>query len=249
MDAACCMPIFIIAICTLLFLIAQAGMEETLQYTMIQSARCSVKAYAVPQSSDVRVLAGSAAFKVQWESMLYAEWGGEQPGASITKLSFNNETVLPGSDVSIDNIVHACGMLKTVIPFPKAPVQSPVIKKNITFRPFVGESVQNVPFDNTRVYVFPKSGERYHSLSCSILQGGTMEAFLTSGFRKAKEPCKICNPQNLPDGSKVYMFTSDSRIYHRQACPTITKSYVCISRGEAISQGYTPCLLCGGGEN
>lgn len=249
MDAACCMPVFILAVCTLLFLITQAGMEETFHYTVIQSARCSAKAYAVPQDSQIRTLAGTAAFKVQWENMLYSEWGSEQPETSITELSFNNEAVLGGSAVSIDNIARAGGMLKTVIPVPNAAAQPPIITKGVTFRPFVGESIQNASQDAARVYVFPKSGERYHSLSCSILQGGTVEVFLTSGLRKAMEPCKICDPQKLPDGSNVYKFAAGSGIYHRQVCATITKSYICISRGEAMAQGYTPCLLCGGGEN
>ncbi len=246
-DAACCMPIFIIGICMLLFLIAQAGIEETTQYALTQSARSCARTYAVASDEEIKIPAAAATYKVQWESILLSEWGGEHPDAKITELSFENNTILPEGNISIDHVVYASGEVLTFLPFPEYFTLDPASQKKVVFRPFVGESVQNTAGDMTGVYIFPKRGERYHSASCYILRDGNIEVLLTSKLREEKNPCKSCSPEKLPNGAKVYMFSVKSDVYHKKSCPTITKRYICIPKGEAISQGYTPCRICGGG--
>ena len=118
--------------------------------------------------------------------------------------------------------------------------------KKVVFRPFVGESIQNITGDTMRVYVFPRSGERYHLSSCYILKNGNLEILLTAELKRKRQPCKLCSPNELSLGAKVYMYSSINSIYHRKSCSAITKNYVSISKGEAIYQGYTACNICGG---
>ena len=245
-DAACCLPVFLIAIGILLSLIAQCGIEETTQYALAQSARCSARAYIAGEESETCSLIGSTAFMAHWKGLLYREWANMQPETHVRHLHFGEEVFLSDQNISIDCIARAAVEVENKIP--RSTVKNPVSTKKIVFRPFVGESLQRTPYDMSRVYVFPKSGERYHTRSCYILQGGGVELLLTEKVRAEKEPCRICNPQKLPNGASIYVVQFESGIYHRQSCPTITKDYVCMSRSEAIAQGYTPCHICGGGE-
>lgn len=110
----------------------------------------------------------------------------------------------------------------------------------LLYRPFVGKT-KNV---DDMVYIFPKSGKRFHVDGCSTLKEGEITSILTNQIRKKYQPCKICDPDKLPNGSSVYVYSDSSHVYHRQSCSTITKNYECVGRDEAISRGYTPCQIC-----
>ena len=248
-DAACCLPVFLIAIGILLSLIAQCGIEETAQHALVQSARCSARTFLMSDKAENASLLASGAFVAHWEGFLYEEWGDEQQEKHIRDLVFEEQIFLPDGSIWIDHIARAAVEMENQITIPNSTVNNPVSFKKVVFRPFVGESKHSVPYDMVRVYVFPKSGERYHLPSCRILHGGGIEVLLTEKIRREKQPCRICNPQELVNGSKVYTVQNESGIYHRQSCPTITKDYVCMSRSEAIAQGYTPCKICGGAEH
>ncbi|NCB41528.1 MAG: hypothetical protein EOM59_02800 [Clostridia bacterium] len=247
-DAAFCLPIFLIAFATLLFLIAQCGIEETIQYALIQSARSTSRVLCLCEEKDYVSTVGAGAFHVNWGSFFYSEWKEPQPEAFIVKLTFGEDVALLGSMITIDNVSRAYATVESKIPILQTFADHPFSLKKIVYRPFVGESEQSTSYDATRVYVFPKRGERYHIRSCYILQGGGIEVLLTEQFRRVNKPCPICNPQELPNGSNVYIVKQESNIYHRKSCPTITKSYVCMSKSEAISKGYTPCQICQEGE-
>jgi len=111
----------------------------------------------------------------------------------------------------------------------------------LVYRPFIGESRTE---DNEMVYIFPKSGLRFHVDGCSTLKEGQVSLVLTDNLRGKYSACKLCEPDKLPNGSPVYMYSEYSDTYHRQSCSTITKSYECVSKSEAIKKGYSPCQIC-----
>jgi len=111
----------------------------------------------------------------------------------------------------------------------------------LCYRPFCGEGAE---LDSDRVYIFPKRGERFHVDGCSTMKDGEIGTVLTNDIKRKYSPCKICDPDELPIGSSIAIYGSSSKIYHRRSCATVSKSYECISRTEAISRGYTPCKLC-----
>jgi len=111
----------------------------------------------------------------------------------------------------------------------------------LLFRPFTGEK-KGVCYD--KVYIFPKYGKRYHIDGCSTLQGGEKVDILTDKVRKKYSPCKICEPDKLPNGASVCIYSDSSSVYHRQSCATITKSFEQITKDEAIAKGYTACQIC-----
>jgi len=94
------------------------------------------------------------------------------------------------------------------------------------------------------VYVFPKSGERYHVAGCRTLNPGEIDTVLTDEIRRGYKPCSICKPDKLPNGSPVCVYSDASKVYHKSSCATITKTYEKITCDEAVERGYTPCKLC-----
>ncbi len=246
-DAACCLPVFVIAAVTLLCLILQCGMEETVSYVLVQSARCSAKSAALFEAEDREGFRLRAAFLAAWEGFLLAEWGFDGPRTSLWKLSAGEEASLEGGSIRVDQLVRVrVAVENTRLPAP-ALASDPISFKNATFRPFVGESVQTEGADNTRVYVFPRRGERYHIRSCSILQNGQVQGILTDKIRRTYGACRLCHPDTLPNGAPVWLFSQQSHVYHRHTCASVVKNFVCMPRSAAVSAGYAPCQLCGGG--
>ena len=247
MDAACCIPVFVLAAAALMCLILQCGLEETASYALVQSARCSARAGALAGQDDEHGVALRTAFMAAWEGTLFSEWGAAQPEASVRRLTAGGEAAIAGGSIRVDHLVRVRVSVKNAL-LPKPGLSGdPESCKSVTFRPFLGESVQTDAYDRTHVYVFPKRGERYHIRSCSILQNGQVQVVLNGRIRRTCSACSLCNPDQLPDGAPVCLFSALSRVYHRQSCASVTKNFVCIPRSDAIAAGYAPCQLCGGG--
>jgi hypothetical protein len=100
--------------------------------------------------------------------------------------------------------------------------------------------------DSNIVYVYPRSGEKYHSLNCSYIQSYPIETVLTSQIRAKYDKCKICNPLNKIDGDIVYIFTY-GKDYHSGSCQLVNKYIISIDKNQAEKEGYLKCDKCNGG--
>ncbi len=116
----------------------------------------------------------------------------------------------------------------------------------LVYRPFTGAQGSGGD-DKSRVFVFPKRGQRYHIRSCVILQEGAIQTVLSRELRKRYSACSICRPERLANGAPVYMFSSSSTMFHRKSCACISKAFISMSRSQAEEEGYTPCMICFGG--
>ena len=121
------------------------------------------------------------------------------------------------------------------------------------FRPFIGKDNTSAAFENPEedeayeeVWVFPKSGERYHTEDCRIVKSYPQQRVLTQGVKLKYGPCKLCNAKSLPNGSVVYCFKSEGSKYHRASCSAVEKYVISMDRSDAEAKGYTPCKICGG---
>ena len=246
-DAACCIPILVIAAVTLMYLILQCGIEETVTHALVQSARSSTRVAAVLAPEEPEGMGFQGSFAALWEGMLLAEWGAAHPDTALLDLKVGDHAVLAGGSISVDHIVRVRVSAENAIRIGAPIVKDPKSCKNAVFRPFVGESEQAGIYDSLHVYVFPKSGERYHIRSCPILQSGQIQAVLTEKIRKTYASCELCHPETLPNGALICLFSTESRVYHRHSCASVKKNFICIPRSEAIAAGYTPCQICGGG--
>lgn len=243
-DAACSLPIFIIAMAMLIMLIPQLGIEESAERGLCRSALAvidTVPAAGLDGSDTARTVVYMATFAA------YKREEGNISAVYSVPVRFGGTERLE-SGIYIDNIAHASAFIKTAMPAGDLFFRDIYSLRNIVFRPFAGESPAGFSADNVRVYVFPRRGERYHTAECSVLKNGAVQTVLSASLRKRLKACSLCDPGSLPDGAPVYMYSVSSGTYHRKKCSVVEKSYVSMPRSEAIERGFTPCMKCGGGE-
>ena len=247
-DAAVCLPVFLIAMGLLLILIMQAGTEDTLVRALVCAGETCVKAEAAGEAAELDELdyvleAGSfaAALKVS----LAKEWD-EGPPVHVIGFLTEQKAQIAGN-VSIDHLNWATVSCSRKALFSLPGTYGIRSVRSYIFRPWKGESKQLFDQDDERVYVFPKYGEKYHSEGCRIMKEGSVEAILTEQLKRRYSACKTCKPSSLTYGSLVFMFSDGSRVYHRKECPCITKYYVSMPKSEAEAEGYEPCFFCRGG--
>lgn len=241
-DAACCIPVFVIAMGIILSLITQAGHEARAVRGLTEASNAAVLSFAASDSSDA---AAAAAFYAAY--YLYYKDEGCENGGGLPFASFGNSERLAGG-LAVDNVARVSVRQTRTIPVPKAFIKGIVSEKHLYFRPFFGESGGAADYDPERVYVFPKSGERYHCKGCRVLYGGGIPELLSGNIRTRYRPCKLCKPEELGNGASVCLYSSESGAYHRKECPVISKSYISMPKSEALRRGYTPCMICGGKE-
>jgi len=249
-DAACTLPIFIIAVGMLLFLVAEAGIEDGVQYAMVKAAGNTITTMAVcdaagDREGGVSEAAAYAAYAASLSSALREEWTSDsRPNLMLHILNFGVEAELSGGG-HIDNVIVAHVGFDTKIPVVSAFIKSLEGRRSIAFRPWVGESEKAEDFDDTTVYVFPKSGERYHNMRCSCLREGDIQVLLSAELRKSCSSCELCKSGELPNGAPVFMFSGGTS-FHRKSCSSVTKSFEAMALSDAVRAGYSACGLCGG---
>jgi hypothetical protein len=96
------------------------------------------------------------------------------------------------------------------------------------------------------VWIFPNEGQKYHQKTCPYISVAASQTVLNAKLRRQYEPCKICKPNTLANGSIVYCFKNSGHVYHNGNCYMVDRYVVEIEKSEAIERHYTACLKCGG---
>ena len=96
------------------------------------------------------------------------------------------------------------------------------------------------------VWIFPYSGEKYHSKTCTYVKTTAVPKVLTKNLKKEFNSCDTCDSDNIQMGSIVFCFRGEDTAYHKGSCGTIVKHTVVIDKSEAIKKGYGTCSKCGG---
>ena len=128
-------------------------------------------------------------------------------------------------------------------------------KSKILYRNFSGkhteisamgsEGLENSE-DERPVWIFPHSGEKYHSEGCTYVKATVEKKLLNSSIKKKYSSCGICESGKLPAGSLVFCFKGENTAYHKGSCRSINRHTIVIDESEAIEKGYTACSKCGG---
>lgn len=125
----------------------------------------------------------------------------------------------------------------------------------IVARAFVGSDQYNEKIspkemeteeESEPVWIFPNQGKKYHQKNCPYIAVAATQEMLRPDIRKKYQPCKICKPSKLPNGSTVYCFRNSGYVYHRGNCYIVDRYVVEIEKAEAIKRHYSACLKCGG---
>lgn len=127
--------------------------------------------------------------------------------------------------------------------------------QGIKFRGFTGVVNGGIPMgkeglesyvDQTPVWIFPHSGEKYHRENCTYVKAAATPVILTLSIRKNYDSCSLCNSESMVSGELVFCFKGEDTAYHRSNCSSIVKDVSVIDKSEAIKKGYKPCTKCGG---
>ncbi len=96
------------------------------------------------------------------------------------------------------------------------------------------------------VFIFPKSGEKYHSEGCAVLHAKYISSVLSNAIRNDYTSCPLCHSRTAANGTLIYYFPDDGKDYHLPGCPCLERNYIEVDIDTALERGYTPCSKCGG---
>jgi len=142
-----------------------------------------------------------------------------------------------------------------MIPFPIDFYNQVHIRQELKARAWTGNIEAGIPMSRVefedsvkgeKVYVFPRSGEKYHKSSCPVISSDPVQTILTESVRKKYSPCRICNASELQNGSIVYCFSCSGYAYHDGRCPSVVRYVIAMQKRQAEEEGYQPCIKCGG---
>ena len=238
-EAAIFLPLFIIGMMTLGYLVKFNAVQENVFHSFADetgriAAHASVN-YPAFYKNDVL-------------DRIEDENGSQIKNTKIKNFRYriptvkSNEVIASSIDYEID-IGLPAGFISTI------PASDTVI-----CRAFVGQeqTVAPMPFsemennvESETVWIFPRSGTRYHGENCSYIANDPKEYLLSQNIKSRYSSCKTCQPSNLREGALVYCF-STGNVYHKGTCTTVTKYVTSIEKAEAESKGYLACSRCGG---
>jgi len=97
----------------------------------------------------------------------------------------------------------------------------------------------------SKVWVFPKDGEKYHSENCRYVKVNAETVSYDSDIENRYHMCRVCFDKRPGYGDTVIVF-SQGEAYHDGSCPAVKRQTVSLSIEDALSKGYSACNICGG---
>jgi hypothetical protein len=241
LEAAIFLPIFIISALTVGYLVKLIAVQENAFHALADETR---KVAAEASFTPYPLF-----FKGDAEKRIAEENEGELENLRIARFDYRyglgeyteQIRVTANSDIGVK--------------LPAAVIQTIPVSDTILCRAFVGANNSSAPMsaeeleedkESRTVWIFPRSGTKYHGETCSYIAVYPKELILSGSVRGKYTPCKLCNPGSMPTGSLVYCFQSSGKAFHRGDCTSVDRYVIPIELEEAEAQGYTPCLKCGG---
>lgn len=172
----------------------------------------------------------------------------------LTSLEIKNLRIMY-SDGRCDKLTSYRILAKTQLSLPMGFQRGFEMDFKIKYRGFAGKDTSGTPLGiagletsavQTPVQIFPNTGEKYHSISCTYVKASVTSDILTSSLKRKYSPCGLCDSEDMSSGSIVFCFKGDDTAYHRGTCPSINRKTITIDKTEAEARGYSPCSKCGG---
>jgi len=240
-EAAVFLPVFILAVISIMYYINVFAAAENAAYSAIEeTARLASKAGIVktapgfPSVLRNRIQSDNMSVEdVKIRGFRYLYRDGDLDSIITVKAGYDMELQLPmGFDHKIELTV------------------------GVKCRGFTGRRIIGTPmtFEEMEsegawepVWIFPMSGEKYHKEICTYVKVNAREMVLTENLKNKYGPCSVCDASGIPYGSYVYCFVENGEVYHRSDCRQINRYTIEMNKSDAIDKGYTPCSKCGGG--
>ncbi|MDR1572300.1 MAG: hypothetical protein LBS32_07230 [Clostridiales Family XIII bacterium] len=240
-EAAIFLPVFIIGVLTVAYLLKMIAVQENVFHALTDEARAvAAEAVAVPYP---------VFFGRDLMARISEENGDELENARMSAFAYRFSRGAYTEQVEI-RLDYDIG-----VKLPDAAVRSIPVSDILLFRAFVGADNAGPPLrqedleaekESFTVWIFPRSGAKYHGEDCSYIEVWPREMALSDSLRRKYEPCGLCKPKDLSNGSLVYCFTTSGEVFHRGGCTSVDRYVVPIQKDEAEARGYTACARCGG---
>lgn len=246
-ETAIFLPIFIIAVITAAWLIRMVSVSENVYHSLADETTV--------MAAEAKLPALSPLYKSDLKKRIKDENGKDINAVKISPVMYRIPWVDPAGGKAYTNLIGASAVYKMPVllpnPFEKG------LKGGATFlcRAFVGtdNSSDVFPFDKMEekddsptVWIFPRAGERYHGENCSVIKNNPREVLLSNSVRRGYQPCSLCKPNEMSNGSLVYVFPKTGGVFHRGSCYIVDRYVIPVSEEDAKSKGYTACKICGG---
>lgn len=209
-----------------------------------------------------------------FQIIVFSAYADQVKTASVqegNKVSYNAETVLKDSGINtsavsldghyygltvegipeVEKIVFSCDVKFAISVFGigKAPVKNQIFTRKWTGRYIGGDifSFEDMERDENadQVYVFPRSGGRFHGKSCRYISSYAQKTVLSTDIRDKYGACPLCTDGNERNGQNIYIFRYGNS-YHKANCSSVDKYVICMDRSDAAAKGYSACSVCGG---
>ena len=235
-EAAIFLPIFIISIITIGYLIKFAFIEENVGAIALDEGRNLMK--------SSYILPAAPTFKQRLSKRL----NETVPEAKETEVCNFRYFYTKNN---INDLISYSIEYEIKLNFPIRIVEDYHVKQGFTFRGFTGaDNSEETSFDQMleekeaeTVYVFPRSGERFHREECTYIKSYPRQKILNKIISKSYDPCRLCNAKNAGMGTIVYCFKY-GRSYHNAKCKKVVKYVIAMEKAEAEGKGYTACQKC-----
>lgn len=241
LEAAVFLPFVILAVISLGYFIKIEGLWENCIHGAIdESSVIALKAYN-------NVEAAATAKRVSKRII--------KDNPQLDKLKIKDIKIMY-SDLHNDSLISYRIEAAEKFALPLAFNREFTLSSKIKFRGFVGKKVRGEPLGSEGleretieypVWIFPQSGEKYHTEICTYVKATVKPMILTKKLKNKYDSCSICKSKNVPIGSMVFCFNSKHTSYHIGTCRTIKRHSTVIDKTEAIKRGYKPCSKCNGG--
>lgn len=241
LEAAIFLPLVILAVLSLgYFMRVEGTWENCIHGAVDESALAASRSY-----DEINAASAGAAVSRRIND--------DNPSLANMRI-YNLKTLY--SDLYLDNLTSFRIYAAMDLDLPLGFSREFTLNYGIKYRAFVGTMNKGSPMGvagletyaaQHPVWVFPHSGEKYHSENCTYVKASVSSVILTSKVKKKYESCRLCNSDEVSTGSIVFCFEGEDTSYHRGTCSTIVRHTSVIDKSEAEKKGYRPCTKCGGG--
>lgn len=239
-EAAIFLPFVILAVLSLGYFMKIEGLwENCIHGAVDESAVIAAKAY---NGTEPMMTASKVRQRI------------EEDNPQLDSIEIKNVRIMYADSYN-DNLISYRIKAEEKLALPLSFQWTFALESEIKFRGFVGKRESGNPLGaegleseaaKQPVWIFPRSGEKYHTQTCTYVKAAVRPVVLTGSLKNRYDACGICGSGSMPAGSIVFCFGSEDTSYHRGTCRTINRRTVVIDKMEAVEKGYTPCTKCGG---